>query len=106
VNALAQTAAVASLAAEAELAERVDLAVKERGRVRDELLAQGWTVPPTEANFVWLRLGGDTQDFAAVCAAAGVSIRPFGDEGARISIGTEEANDTFLSVAGSYPRRN
>jgi histidinol-phosphate aminotransferase len=106
VNALAQTAAIASLAAEAELAERVDLAVKERGRVRDELLAQGWNVPPTEANFVWLRLGPDTQDFAATCAGAGVSIRPFGDEGARISVGTEEANDTFLAVAKSYPRRH
>jgi len=32
VNALAQTAAIASLAAEAELQERVDLAVKERMR--------------------------------------------------------------------------
>jgi histidinol-phosphate aminotransferase len=106
VNSLAQTAAIASLAAEAELQERVDLAVKERGRVRDELLAQGWTVPPTEANFVWLRLGADTQDFAAVCAAAGISIRPFGDEGARVSVGTPEADDAFLSVAKAYPRRH
>jgi histidinol-phosphate aminotransferase len=106
VNALAQTAALASLAAEAELHERVDLAVKERARVRDELLAQGWTVPPTEANFVWLRLDPDTQDFAAVCAEAGISIRPFGDEGARISIGTPEANDAFLAAARAYPRRH
>jgi histidinol-phosphate aminotransferase len=106
VNALAQTAAIASLAAESELMERVDLAVKERARVRDELLAQGWTVPPTEANFVWLRLGTDTQDFAAACAAAGISIRPFGDEGARISVGTPEADDAFLAVARAYPRRN
>jgi histidinol-phosphate aminotransferase len=106
VNALAQTAAIASLAAEAELIERVDLAVKERARVRDELLAQGWTVPPTEANFVWLRLGPDTQDFAAVCAEAGISIRPFGDEGARISVGTPEADDAFLAVARAYPRRH
>jgi len=106
VNSLAQTAAAASLAAEAELAERVDLAVKERGRVRDELLAQGWTVPPTEANFVWLRLGADTQDFAAVCAEAGISIRPFGDEGARVSVGTPEADDAFLAAARAYPRRH
>ena len=106
VNALAQTAAIASLAAEAELMERVDLAVKERTRVRDELLAQGWTIPPTEANFVWLRLGPDTQDFAAVCAEAGISIRPFGDEGARISMGTPEADDAFLAVARAYPRRH
>jgi histidinol-phosphate aminotransferase len=106
VNSLAQTAAVASLAAEAELQERVDLAVKERGRVRDELLAQGWTVPPSEANFVWLRLGADTQDFAAACADAGISIRAFGDEGARISVGTPEANDIFLGAARAYPRRH
>jgi histidinol-phosphate aminotransferase len=106
VNALAQTAAIASLAAEGELHERVGLAVKERARVRDELLAQGWTVPPTEANFVWLRLGADTQDFAAACAEAGISIRPFGDEGARISVGVPEANDAFLSVAKAYPRRH
>ena len=106
VNSLAQTAAVASLAAEAELHERVDLAVKERARVRDELLAQGWTVPPTEANFVWLRLGADTQDFAAACADGGITIRPFGDEGARISMGTPEADDAFLAVARAYPRRH
>ena len=106
VNSLAQTAAIASLAAEAELHERVDLAVKERARVRDELLAQGWTVPPTEANFVWLRLGADTQDFAVACADAGITIRPFGDEGARISVGTPEADDAFLAVARAYPRRH
>ena len=105
VNSLAQTAALASLAAEAELHDRVDLAVKERARVRDELLALGWSVPPTEANFVWLHLGPDTQDFAAVCGEAGISIRPFGDEGARISVGTPEADDAFLAVARAYPRR-
>jgi histidinol-phosphate aminotransferase len=106
VNAVAQAAAIASLAAEAELLERVDAVVKERSRVRDELLAQGWSVPPTEANFVWLRLGADTQDFAAAAAGAGVAVRPFGAEGARISIGDHDANDSFLSVARAYPRRH
>ena len=47
------------------------MVVKERARVRDELLGQGWTVPPTEANFVWLRLGADTQDFAAAARRPG-----------------------------------
>ena len=106
VNALAQAAAIASLAAEAELLERVGLVVKERSRVRDELLAQGWSVPPTEANFVWLRLGEDTQDFAAACMQAGVAVRPFGAEGARISIGDHDANDAFIAVARGYPRRS
>ncbi|HEY3953950.1 MAG TPA: histidinol-phosphate transaminase [Streptosporangiaceae bacterium] len=106
VNRVAQAAAIASLAAESELLERVGTVVGERQRVRDALLAEGWSVPSTEANFVWLRLGNDTQGFAAECAAAGVSIRPFGDEGARISIGDTDANEAFLAIAKSYPRRH
>jgi histidinol-phosphate aminotransferase len=106
VNALAQAAAIASLAAEPELLERVDSVVSERERVRGGLLAQGWTVPPTEANFVWLRLGDDTDDFAGACDRAGVSVRPFGGEGARVSIGDRDANDAFLAVAEAYPRRH
>ena len=106
VNALAQAAAIASLGAEPELLERVDSVVSERERVRGELLGQGWTVPPTEANFVWLRLADDTDDFAEACDREGVSVRPFGGEGARVSIGDREANNAFLAVAEAYPRRH
>lgn len=106
VNHVAQAAAIASLAAADELLDRVAATVKERDRVRAELLDQGWQVPPSEANFVWLALGPDTMDFTAACAAAGVSIRPFEGEGARISVGEPEANDTFLRVAAEYPRRH
>jgi histidinol-phosphate aminotransferase len=106
VNSLAQVAAVASLAAEHELLERVEAIVKERNRVRDALLAVGWTVPRTEANFVWLPLGEDATPFAAACEQAGIAVRPFAGEGARISIGTLEDNDAFLAVAHQYTRRS
>ncbi len=106
VNAIAQAAAIASLAAEAELLERVDAVVKERDRVREALLADGWTVPPTEANFVWLRLGEHTAAFAAACEAAGIAVRPYGAEGARVSMGTPEANDAFLATARAFPHRS
>jgi histidinol-phosphate aminotransferase len=106
VNTIAQAAAIASLAAEPELLARVDQVVKERARVRDELLAQGWSVPPTEANFVWLRLNEDTEDFAASCARDGIGIRPFAGEGARVSVGDEEDNEAFLAAARAYPRRH
>jgi histidinol-phosphate aminotransferase len=102
VNHVAQMAAIASLAAEDELMERVDLTVKERTRVRDELIASGWTVPPTEANFVWLRLGERTAEFAEACEAVGIAVRPFGAEGARVSIGDPDANDAFLQVARDW----
>jgi len=106
VNTLAQVAAVASLAAQDELADRVDAVVKERDRVRAELLARGWPVPPAEGNFVWLRLGAGTADFAAACGTAGVSVRPFGGEGVRVTIGEPAANDTFLAVARSWEARS
>ncbi len=106
VNSIAQAAAIASLAAEDELLERVELTVKERTRVREALVADGWTVPPTEANFVWLRLGEHTGAFAADCEAEGIAVRPFGAEGARVSIGDAEANDAFLAVARTFPYRN
>jgi histidinol-phosphate aminotransferase len=105
VSSIAQAAAVASLAAEDELLARVETVVKERQRVREALLSDGWTVPPTEANFVWLRLGEQTTAFADACDRAGVSVRPFAGEGARVSIGTPEANDAFLAVTRAFPHR-
>ncbi|MEU8343641.1 histidinol-phosphate aminotransferase [Actinomadura meyerae] len=106
VNSVAQAAGVASLRATEELMERVEGTVKERDRVRSALLADGWTVPPTEANFVWLRLGDRTMEFSAACDAQGVSVRPFDGEGARVSIGSPEENDAFLAVAKAFPHRN
>jgi histidinol-phosphate aminotransferase len=105
VNAIAQAAAVASLNAEDELLERVETVVKERDRVREALRADGWTVPATEANFVWLRLGDQTTAFAQSCDAAAISIRPYAGEGARISIGTPAANDAFIAAARAFPYR-
>jgi histidinol-phosphate aminotransferase len=105
VNSVAQAAAIASLAAEPELLERVEITVKERNRVRETLIAAGWTVPPTEANFVWLRLSEQTTPFAQACERAGIAVRPFDGEGARVSIGTPEANDAFLAVAHEFPHR-
>ncbi len=106
VSSIAQAAAVASLAAEPELLQRVDEVVKERARVSDELASQGWAVPPTEANFVWLGLGDATADFAAACERAGVSVRPFAGDGVRVSVADPEANDAFLAVAAAFPGRN
>jgi histidinol-phosphate aminotransferase len=105
VSSIAQAAAVASLAAEAELLERVESTVKERDRVRSALLADCWTVPVTEANFVWLRLGANTTAFAEACEQAGIAVRPFAGEGARVSIGTAEANDVFLATASAFRHR-
>ncbi|MFF1377716.1 histidinol-phosphate transaminase [Streptomyces sp. NPDC058308] len=102
VSQLAQDAAVASLRAEDELMGRVGSLVGERTRVVEALRGQGWTVPETQANFVWLRLGDRTADFAAACEEAGVVVRPFAGEGMRATIGETEANDLFLQAAEAF----
>jgi histidinol-phosphate aminotransferase len=105
VSVVAQRAAVASLAAEALLAERVGALVAERERVLGALREQGWPAPDTQANFVWLRLGADTPAFAAACEQAGVLVRPYGSEGVRVTIGEQAANDVFLEVAANWLAR-
>jgi histidinol-phosphate aminotransferase len=105
VSSIAQAAVIASLNAEDELLERVELVVKERERVREALIADGWTVPVSEANFLWLRLADQTTAFAEACDKAGIAVRPYAGEGARISIGTPAANDAFLAAARAFPHR-
>ncbi|NGO73951.1 histidinol-phosphate transaminase, partial [Streptomyces boncukensis] len=77
VSQIAQEAAVASLRSEPALLERVAALVAERTRVTGALRDQGWTVPESQANFVWLRLGERTVEFAELAEKAGVTVRPF-----------------------------
>ena len=104
VSAVAQAAAVASLDAEAALLERVDALVLERDRVRDGLREAGWDVPEPQGNFVWFQLGDRTTDFAAAADELGIVVRPFAGEGARASIGEDEANDRLLELARAFAR--
>jgi histidinol-phosphate aminotransferase len=102
VNHLAQVAALASLDAEPELAERVDAVVAERGRVLAGLRDQGWDVPDSQANFVWLATGDRTTALAADAAARGLLVRPFAGEGIRITVGLPAENDRVLEVAAGW----
>jgi len=102
VSQLAQDAAVASLRAEDALLVRVEALVEERTRVAATLAEQGWALADSQANFVWLRLGDRTMDFAEACARAGVIVRPFPGEGVRVTIGEAAANDIFLATAEAF----
>jgi histidinol-phosphate aminotransferase len=106
VSSVAQAAAVASLAAEAELMERVDSIVAERDRVVAGLTEQGWEFPEPQGNFVWLPLRDRTADFVAAAEGAGITVRPFAGEGVRVSIGEPAANDILLAVTGAFDRRD
>jgi histidinol-phosphate aminotransferase len=104
VSGIAQAAAVASLTAADELLIRVEGLVGERARVAEALSAQGWHLPETQANFVWLPLGDTALDFVAACDAAGLSVRGFPGDGVRCTIGESEANDRLIEVAAGFAR--
>lgn len=104
VSHLAQLAGVASLRASAELLDRVERIVGERARLLAGLREQGWVVPDSQANFVWLPLGDDAARFAQQATAAGVLVRPFAGDGVRISVGEPEASDLVLRVSAEFRR--
>ncbi|SDC07943.1 histidinol-phosphate aminotransferase [Geodermatophilus telluris] len=98
VSSLAQAAAVAALASADEVARRVTAVVTERDRLTAALRERGLEVPDSQANFVWLPLGEASAPTAAALEARGVITRPFAGEGIRVTVGTPEEDDVFLSA--------
>ncbi|MFT4123028.1 MAG: histidinol-phosphate transaminase [Microbacteriaceae bacterium] len=98
VTEAAQRAAVASLDAEPELLQRVARLVEVRERALDGLAAQGWRLPRSHGNFVWLPTGERTAEAAETFARHGIVARALG-EGLRISIGEAEAVENLLAAA-------
>lgn len=101
VSNVAQLAALASLRAQPEMADRVERIVAERARMLEGLRGQGWDVPDSQANFVWLGVGEHATALADRCARAGVLVRPFAGDGVRVSVGEREATDLLLEVTAA-----
>jgi len=99
VNGVAQAAALASLHAEDEMRRRADLVVAERERVQAAIRKLLPEVPESQANFVWLPLRDKANEFAAGCERQRVIVRAFQGDGVRVTIGTPEENDVFLTAA-------
>ncbi|APF41114.1 histidinol-phosphate transaminase [Neomicrococcus aestuarii] len=102
VSTLAQDAAVVSLENIDKVLARVEELVQERNRVVAALKEQGWDFPETQGNFVWLPLGERSPEFAAAADSQALSVRAFGTEGVRVSIGEVEANTRFLEIAKEF----
>lgn len=96
---ISQAAAIASLDAADELLERTDAVVGERDRVTAALRQAGYDVPDSQANFVWLPLPGRAQQFAEASADNRIIVRPYGDDGVRVTVASSDENDAFLDFA-------
>jgi histidinol-phosphate aminotransferase len=102
---ISQAAAIASLEAVDELLARTDAVVTERQRVSAELAGLGYNFPPSQANFVWLPLAERTAEFAQQAAESRVLVRPYGNDGVRVTIGAPAENDAFLRFAREWISR-
>ncbi|MDR6416777.1 histidinol-phosphate transaminase [Pseudarthrobacter sulfonivorans] len=109
VSQIAEQAAIVSLQHYPQVVERVQSIVDERTRVASGLRELGWFVPEAQGNFVWLDLGENSAEFAEMAGEQALSVRAFGGEGVRVSIGEPEANSRFLQLCANYtkpPRRS
>src|SRR6185312_6898969 len=57
----------------------------------------------SQANFVWLPLPGRAQKFAADSANSRIIVRPYGDDGVRVTVASKDENDMFLEFAKGWP---
>ena len=101
---ISQAAAIASLDAADELLARTDAVVAERARVSAALREMGYELPPSQANFVWLVIPGRTDDFTNAAADNRLLVRPYGQDGVRVTVAAPHENDAFLAFAQQWIR--
>jgi histidinol-phosphate aminotransferase len=104
VTEAAQRAVLAALDHESELLEHVAVLAERRDEAQALLRDQGWPVPTSQGNFVWLPTGSATSAAAEAFSAAGIVVRAFPPEGLRISIAEAESVPTLVRVAGEVVR--
>jgi histidinol-phosphate aminotransferase len=102
-----QLAGTVALRYSAEMDERVATLVRERERLETELAGlDGITAYPSGANFVLLRVHGDGHALWERLVERGVLVRDFSswprlDQSLRVTVGTPEENDAFLTALRS-----
>ena len=103
VSGLAQAAALASLAAESELAARRRETVAQRTRLVAALRGRGWIVPEPAGNFVWVAAGAAAGGLARHLEQEGILTRLFDGDGVRITVGTADDTDRVITVFPTHP---
>ena len=107
VNRLAQIAAVAALEDTAHLDGTRALVLAERPRLRAELERRGAPSPPSQANFLLVKVA-DAPAMRQTLLEAGILVRDGAGVGfrghLRIAIGTAEQNDRLLAAWGDPAR--
>ncbi len=100
VNNLAQAGALAAIEHRDKAMERVEKLLAERTRCVAALADMGIAVPDPQANFIFIPTSAATTAIANGMEQRGVITRPFPDFGLRVTVGSAEENDRWLSAFG------
>jgi histidinol-phosphate aminotransferase len=102
VNRLAQVAALAALEDADHLARTRAAVLAERPRLRGALAERGAPSPPSQANFLLVKVGDRATTLRVALTRSGIIVRDGAAVGfpghLRISIGTREQNDRLLAA--------
>ena len=102
VNMLAQVAAIAGLADQDHIARSVEVNAAGRAQLGAAFDEMGLTYVPSQANFVLVNIGVDSQSVFNDLLRAGVIVRtgtPFGmPDWVRVTVGTSEMNEKFVAA--------
>ena len=102
LSTLTLEAGIAALADTDFLRDTTALVKSERPRIEARLSTLGMEYWPSQANFIQIRPATDANEMAEALLRQGIMVRPvagFGSPGClRVTIGTVEANDAFLSA--------
>ncbi|WP_282825022.1 histidinol-phosphate transaminase [Gulosibacter sediminis] len=94
----AQAATLAVMQEADAIRGRVNEITARRDEVRRALIDQGWRVPETQANFVWLPAGEQTEGVNEILLEGGIVARAFPGDGLRVSIGEEASVSPLLAA--------
>lgn len=97
VDGVAEASASAALDEWPNQQRRVDAVVRERDRLVARLAANGVRAVPSQANFVWIPWPDYAAELRARLADAGISVREFPPEGARITVGEKSALEVIAA---------
>lgn len=96
VNSLAQTAATTALRFPERLVERFEMNREGVAYLESRLAEREIGFVPTQANFVWTRLGPEAPEVVQALLERGTIIRTGTTDWTRVSVGTEEENRRFI----------
>lgn len=105
VTAQAEAAALAALGEVDEIGRRIAEITVRRDEIARALADQGWRLPVSQANFVWLPTGAHTGEAEQTFRDHGLVVRAFAGDGVRVSIGEDGAVGPILKSAAAILAR-